>query len=106
MSQYCNKDYEIVDCPGAESFGIILLQNVHTGLVTVLKLTNSHDITRQHKFDGNTRKNLTGKFEEDVVEDSKSDSRMLKAVQGNIELMEAMLVLQNLQFASDANLNI
>jgi hypothetical protein len=31
---------------------------------------------------------------------------MLKAVQGNVELMEAMLVLQNLKFASDANLNI
>lgn len=106
MSQYCTKDWEIVDCPGAESFGMLLLQNVNTGLVTVLKLTNSQDLTYQHKFEGKGRKNLTGKYEEDVVENSKSDSRMLKALQGNVELMEAMIVLQNTQFASDANLNI
>ena len=49
---------------------------------------------------------MTGKYEEDVVENSKSDSRMLKALQGNVELMEAMIVLQNTQFASNANLNI
>lgn len=106
MTQYCTKDWEVVDCPGAESFGMLLLQNVNTGLVTVLKLTNSQDLTYQHKFEGKGRKNLTGKYEEDVVENSKSDSRMLKAVQGNVELMEAMIVLQNTQFASDANLNI
>lgn len=106
MNQYCNNDWEIVECPGAESFGMLLLQNVNTGLVTVLKLTNSRELTYQHKFDGKSRKNLTGKYEEDVVENSKSNSRMLKAVQGNIELMEAMLVLQNLQLTSNANLNI
>jgi hypothetical protein len=44
MNPYCNGDYEVVDCPGAESFGILLLQNKHTGLVTVLKLTNSKDL--------------------------------------------------------------
>lgn len=106
MTQYCTKDWEIVECPGAESFGMLLLQNVNTGLVTVLKLTNSQDLTYQHTFEGKGRKNLTGKYEEDVVENSKSDSRMLKALQGNVELMEAMIVLQNTQFASDANLNI
>lgn len=106
MTQYCTKDWEVVDCPGAESFGMLLLQNVNTGLVTVLKLTNSQDLTYQHKFEGKGRKNLTGKYEEDVVENSKSDSRMLKALQGNVELMEAMIVLQNTQLASNANLNI
>lgn len=106
MSQYCNEDYEIVDCPGAESFGMLLLQNKYTGLVTVLKLTNSRDLRYQHKFENKGRQNLTGKYEEDVVENSKSDSRMLKAVQGNVELMEAMLVLQNMKLVTDANLNI
>ena len=106
MSPYCNGDYEIVECPGAESFGMLLLQNKYTGLVTVLKLTNSRDLRYQHKFDNKGRQNLTGKYEEDVVENSKSDSRMLKAAQGNVELMEAMLVLQNIQLTTDANLNI
>ena len=106
MSQYCDGNYNIVECPGVESFGMILLQNNYTGLITVLKLTNSRNLRYQHKFDSNGRKNLTGKFEEDVVENSKSDSRMLKALQGNVELMEAMLVLQNLQITSDAPMNI
>ena len=106
MTQYCNGDYEIVDCPSAESFGILLLQNKYTGLVTVLKLTNSQNLTYQLEFEGNNRKNLTAKYEEDVVENSKSDSRMLQARQGNVELMEAMLVLQNLKFDDNTNMNI
>jgi len=93
MSQYCNGDYEIINAPGYESFGMLLVQNKYTGLVTVLKLTNSPDLTYQHHFANKNRKNLTGKYEEDVVENSKADSRMLKAVQGNVELMEAMFVL-------------
>ena len=105
MTHYCNEDYEIVDCPGAESFGMLLLQNKHTGLVTILKLTSSK-VDSEIKFEQSGRKNLTGKYEEDVIENSKSDSRMLKAVDGNVELMEAMLVLQNLQLTSEANLNI
>ena len=106
MSQYCTEDYEVVDCPGAESFGILLLQNKNTGLVTVLKLTNSQNLIYQHHFDGKNRKNLTGKYEEDVVENSNTDSRMLKAVQGNVELMEAMFVLQNLKFDDNTNMNV
>ena len=106
MNQYCDGNYDIVECPGIESFGMILLQNKYTGLITVLKLTNSRNLRYQHTFNANGRKNLTGKFEEDVVENSKSDSRMLKALQGNVELMEAMLVLQNLQVATNAKMNI
>ena len=106
MSQYCSEEYEIIDCPGVENFGMLLLQNKNTELVTILKLTNSRDLTYQHSFDTKGRKNLSGKYEDDVVENSKSDSRMLKAVQGNIELMEAMFVLQNLKLTSDANMNI
>lgn len=105
MTQYCNEDYEIVDCPGVESFGILLLQNKHTGLVTVLKLTSSN-VTDEIRFEHKGRKNLTGKYEEDVVENSKTDSRMLKAVDGNVELMEAMLVLQNLKLGTNDNMNI
>ena len=106
MSQYCNGDYEVINAPGYESFGMLLIQNKYTGLVTVLKLTNSPDLTYQHHFANKNRKNLTGKYEEDVVENSKADSRMLKAVQGNVELMEAMFVLQNTKLADNSNMNI
>lgn len=105
MTQYCNNDYEIVECPGVESFGILLLQHKYTGLVTVLKLTSSN-VLETIRFNHPERKNLTGKYEEDVVENSKSDSRMLKAIDGNIELMEAMLVLQNLKMGTNDKMNI
>jgi hypothetical protein len=36
---------------------------------------------------------LIGKFEEDINENSKSDSFMLKAKFGNIDLMETMVAL-------------
>lgn len=106
MNQYCNGDYEIIEHQGAESFGMLLLQNKYTGLVTVLKLTSTQDLTKQHVFDNKNRKNLTGKYEEDVVENSKSDSRMLKGVWGNVELMEAMLVLQNTGINDNSTMNI
>lgn len=106
MNQYCNDDYEIVDCPGVENFGMLLLQNRYTGLVTVLKLTNNDNLKYQYHFGNENRKNLTGKYEEDVVENSKDDSRMLQAKQGNVELMEAMLVLQNTKLGSNGTMNI
>ena len=59
-----------------------------------------------NNFFNKNRKNLTGKYEEDIVENSKSDSRMLKAVQGNVELMEAMLVLQNTKLGTNDNRHI
>lgn len=105
MSQYCNKDWKVIECPGIEYFGMILLQNTNTNLVTVLKLTSAPNILEEVKINKN-RKNLTGKYEEDVVENSKSDSRMLKSVRGNVELMEAMLVLQNIQLESNQHLSI
>lgn len=105
MNQYCNEDYKIVDCPGIENFGILLLQNKYTNLVTVLKLTSS-TLTETISFENKNRKNLTGKYEEDVVENSKSNSRMLKAIEGNIELMETMLVLQNIKMGTNEKMNI
>jgi hypothetical protein len=71
----------------------------------MLKLTSSV-VDKAIKFDNSNRKNLTGKYEEDVVENSKSDSRMLKAYDGNIELMEAMLVLQNLKLGTNDKMHI
>ena len=106
MNQYCNDDYEIVDCEGVENFGMLLLQNRYTGLVTVLKLTNNDNLKHQYHFGNENRKNLTGKYEEDVVENSKADSRMLQARQGNVELMEAMIVLQNTKLGTNDSMNI
>jgi hypothetical protein len=49
-------------------------------------------------------KNLTyGLGESDIVENSKSDSNMLEATNGNIRLMETMLVLNTI-FKSPVNI--
>jgi hypothetical protein len=49
-------------------------------------------------------KNLTyGLGESDIVENSKSDSNMLEATNGNIRLMETMLVLNTI-FKSSVNI--
>ena len=39
------------------------------------------------------RTNLTGRFEEDIIEDSNSNSLMLKGTYGNVELIETLLAL-------------
>jgi hypothetical protein len=49
--------------------------------------------------------NLTyGLGESDIVENSKGDSKMLLATNGNIRLMETMLVLNNMNFSDDIHI--
>ena len=49
--------------------------------------------------------NLTyGLGESDVVENSKPNSQMLEATNGNIRLMETLLVLNNMEFNDDINI--
>ena len=51
------------------------------------------------------KKNLTyGLGESDIVENSKPNSQMLEATNGNIRLMEAMLVLNNMELSDDINI--
>jgi hypothetical protein len=50
-------------------------------------------------------KNLTyGLGESDIVENSKPDSGMLEASNGNIRLIETMLVLNNMDFSDDVHI--
>ena len=44
-------------------------------------------------------RHLIGAHEIDDYENARSNSMMLKAAKGNIEMMEAMLVLNNLNFS-------
>jgi hypothetical protein len=74
------------------------MYNESLDLMEVVKISNSN-LKYQNTFGKN--KNLIGAHEDDINEDSRSDSLMLKAVNGNIELIEAMLVLDNLTFNKD-----
>lgn len=99
LSKYCTTDWEVM--PGeaseaAQQFGMIILHNKESGLIEVVKISNTN-LKYQNNW-GPNNKNLIGAHEIDTTEDSRSDSLMLKAVNGNIEMIEAMLVLNNLTF--------
>jgi hypothetical protein len=50
--------------------------------------------------------NLTYGLEElDLVENSKPNSEILKATNGNIRLIETMLVLNNMKFNTDVKIS-
>lgn len=92
LKQYCDENWTIIQVPPQlEAMGIILLQNKFTKAVDILKISHNN-VSRLLNKEEN-RKNLTAKFESDIVEDSKSDSYMLKSKLGNIDLMEAMLAI-------------
>ena len=71
--------------------GCLILKNKHNNTVDIVKITHNVCTSNLNQVEG--RKNLTAKFEADIVEDSKSDSFMLKSKRGNIDLMEIMLAI-------------
>ena len=104
LSKYTGKEWRVMDgehAEAAQQFGMILLYNETADLMEVVKISNSN-LRYQNTFGKN--KNLIGAHESDMGEDSRSDSLMLKAVNGNIEMMEAMLVLNNITFSKPVNL--
>ena len=75
---------------------MILFHNRHSDLIEVVKISLSN-LKYENNW-GPNRSNLSGAHEVDITENSRSNSLMLKAVNGNIEMMEAMFVLNNIQF--------
>ena len=101
FSQYCNGNWSVIDCEQAKQFGIILLLNVN-GLVDVVKIS-SNNLSKKYKLTkGNT---VFGNFINDSTAYNMPKSTVLEATQGNIELLETMLVLNNLRglFNDQAN---
>lgn len=94
LGKYCNKNWKVLECEPAEYLGIILLRNKYTNQIDVVKITTSK-IKYKREF-GKGRNGLTGAFESDIVQKSRSKSLMLQSINGNIELMETMLVLNNI----------
>lgn len=106
LSKYLHDSWEVMDDDAAKAarhFGMIMFYNRDLDLVNVVRLSSSYDLTKEFSF-GQNRTNLTGAFETDTVENSKSDSFALKSVNGNIELMETMLVLNALEYGRDIRL--
>ena len=92
VSEYCDGTWNIVQLPPElEAMGCILLKNKYTNTFDIIKVSHNICTAKLNQVEGRT--NLTAKFESDIVEDSKSDSFMLKAKRGNIDLMEVMLAI-------------
>ena len=96
LNKYCSGAYEVYSVSEEMDrklgfFGIVLLKNNITNNIEVIKISGNN--LRAQLNNGRTRENLIGKFEEDINENSKSDSFMLKAKFGNIDLMETMIAL-------------
>ena len=99
LSPYCNSNWQIVDNQVTESYGVLMLKSNDGQLDLIRVSTSALDrqvVTDESKKTNVDRKYLTGQYVDDVVEKSKSNSLMVKGVQGNVELMETLLLLNNL----------
>lgn len=96
LYKYCNHTWKILENDISTQFGIIILQNQITGQLDFLKISSFAPNVQKH-FGGKDRYGLSGAFEADLVQQSKSNSKMLQAYQGNVDLIETMLVINNIQ---------
>lgn len=106
LSKYLNSNWVVLEGEGydsAEEYGIIFVQNKHTRHVEVI--TTSLNYLNYNPSKDPKMKNLTyGLGESDLVENSKPYSEMLEATNGNIRLIETLLVLNNMNFNGDINI--
>lgn len=96
LAKYCNHNWKVIENDAALNYGIIILQNVVSGQLDFIRIS-CNDIRTQKHFGGKDRYGITGTFESDIVEQSKSKSLILSAKEGNVELIETMLVINKLQ---------
>ena len=107
LSKYCDGTWEVVNNSVTEAYGLIMLKTVDSAdpripnQVDFIRIsTNDLSINYRHFLDkGNAlknRKGLTGTFESDIASQSRNNSMMAEAVNGNVELMETMALINQL----------
>lgn len=105
LSKYCDGTWEVVNNPVTESYGLIMLKTKDIpGIPNQVDFVrvSTNDLSanyRKHLDKGDAiknRKGLTGTFESDVSSQSKNNSLMAEAVNGNVELMETMALINQL----------
>lgn len=100
LAKYASPNYRIVEHPVLDSYGMIAVENLHTHQLDIIKMSGRKLNHISKKVNGSV--NLTRAFENDLEEQRKQDSLMLKAYQGNIELMEIMAVMNELSSITDS----
>lgn len=99
LSKYANPEWEVLDDDNAKSaqqFGLLLLYNKTLDILEPVKISMSN--AKYMNSFGSNNQNLFGAHEVDINENSRSNTLILKAANGNVELMESMLILNNLNF--------
>lgn len=108
LSKYCDGNgegnWEVRDNELTEAYGIIILETkegIYPRQVDFIRVSTNDLYQNYRKYldKGDpikNRKGLTGTFEADIVQKSKSNSLMAEAINGNIELMETMLIINQL----------
>ena len=107
LSPYCNGLWEVADSELLESFGVLMLKTkkgvVPEQIDFVRVSTNVLKRDYRGHLNKDERKNvfmerrgLLSNYENDVVQKSKSNSLMVEGVQGNVELMETLLLINQI----------
>ncbi len=105
FSKYCDGNWEIINNSVLESYGIIMLETKdipgipHQIDFIRISTNDLHQHYRKYIDKNNNltnRKGLTGTFESDVQSQSKNNSLIANAVQGNVELMETTAIISQL----------
>ena len=103
LGRYCNDNWEVVEHDTLKHFGIIVLRNkLNRNQIDVIKMSSTPNLY-YNPFESNKetkKKNknhlLSYAFQPDIVEQSNQKSLMLDGYEGNIELLETVLVLNNI----------
>lgn len=95
LKKYCNGNWEVADIEALKHFGVIVLRNKRNKQqIDVIKMTSSNLKFNPCKKQKN--KLLSAAFQSDIAEKANPDSLMLEQMQGNIELMETLLLFNNI----------
>lgn len=103
LGRYCNGNWEVVENDTLKHFGMIVVRNkLNRQQIDVIKMSSTFNLD-YNPFESNKetkKKNrnhlLSYAFQPDITEQSNQKSLMLEGYNGNVELMEAVLVLNNI----------
>lgn len=113
LSKYCNGLWEVYDNEDAENYGIIILKTkdvpnvpkqVNFIRVSTSNLTQNFRENLDKQDPTKSRLGLTGEWESDIQALSKNNNLMVQAVNGNVELMETLAIIDHLSGLEDATI--
>ena len=107
LSPYCNDNWEVVDNELVESYGVIVVKTKDVPKQVDFIRVSTNELKADYRRNVNKeeqrnsvfkeRKGIIGTYEEDVIQKAKAGSLVVEAVQGNVELMELMLLINQMK---------